>query len=101
MNLALSVGQLDWEPLLDELTPQQLAVLQAHQELNPTGERRQDLRHAHLVSIIANLVRSKDDTHVEPADALAHFLGTLKGKRKPRAIGPDAAAAMIGKALGH
>lgn len=94
MELAWEMGRLDWETLLD-LTPHQFSVWHAFLKDNPVGERRADLRHAHLVATIANLVRSADSEPVETKDTLAHFLSQLKPK-KAKTIGPAAAARMGG-----
>lgn len=94
MEMAWEMGQLDWERILD-LTPHQFSVWHAFLKDNPTGERRADLRHAHLVATIANLVRGADDDVVETKDTLAHFHSQLKPK-KVKVAGPAAAARIAG-----
>lgn len=90
MDMAFDMGRLDWESVL-ELTPHQFSVWQAFLKANPKGDRRADLRHAHLVSMVANIARSSDADAVETKDALAHFLSQLNPK-KQKIVGPAQAA---------
>lgn len=82
------------------MTPRQLAVLMAERDLNPSGEDRADMRHAHLVGIVASIAGGGDGVSSE--DALAHFLQFVNKKRdrKRKAIGPAAAAKMVAGAIG-
>lgn len=90
MDLAWEMGRLDWESVL-ELTPHQFSVWHAFLKDNPKGERRADLRHAHLVAMVANLARAKDAEAVHTRDTLAHFLSELQPK-KAKVVGPAQAA---------
>jgi hypothetical protein len=90
--LALSVGRLDYEAVMDELTPHQFSVLMEHRQQHPTREQREDLRHAHLVACVMNLVRGEGAEPIETRDALAHFLHEIKSKKRDKGIGPAQAA---------
>lgn len=95
MDLAFEMGRLEqWETFLD-VTPHQFSVMQAYLHECPVGERRADLRHAHLVATVANIARGTEAEAIETKDALAHFLGQLKPK-KQKIAGPAAAARLAG-----
>ncbi len=61
MKLAREAGRLpEWENLLDELQPQQLAVLEALHRIEPWGEERADLRSALNTAIIVNSINGAE-----------------------------------------
>lgn len=64
------MGRLDWETLLDELTPRQLNVLMTYAAIEPFGEERADLRSAVHTTRLMEALGAKG---VEPAD-LARYL---------------------------
>lgn len=83
---------------MDELTPQQFAVLYEHRKLNPRGEHRQDLRHAHLLEFITNLLKSPDAEPITAEHTLAHFHQSIGTKKRRKVMGPGDTARMTGAA---
>lgn len=62
MRLAAADHRLArWEDLLDELTPRQVTVLQAFQQLDGFGEQRADVRAAVSATIVASGMGAKVD----------------------------------------
>lgn len=90
MRLAAHDHRLaDWETLLDELTPRQVTVLQAFQQLEGWGEQRQDTRAAIVATVTASAMGAKvDPQKVLEAMSPAH-------RPKPREMTPDQVAAGI------
>ncbi len=88
MRIALSEGRLTkWRDLYDELTPQDVAILDAYHQLEPWGDMRDDLRHAVMTaSIVASFSGHKMDI-----DKLAHYLGDVKESK----VSANSTAAMM------
>lgn len=86
------MGRLDYENVMDELTPHQFSVLMEHRKLWPSREQREDLRHAHLVACVMNIMRSQDADPITTKDALAHFLHEISPNKRSKVLGPGQAA---------
>lgn len=88
MRLALSENRLTkWRQLYDELTPRDLAELEAYQRLEPWGDIRDDARMAIMTAAVIAAVTGQE---IDIA-ALANYMGSDEEK----VASPDSVAAMM------
>lgn len=92
----MTVGRTDWQNLVAEHTPYELAVLQTYENIEPYGERRADLRMAVQTLNLLQAQASKQFTPEQTEKIVAGLVNYL-GKDEPQNITPDEAARM-GKA---
>lgn len=79
MRLALSEGRITkWRELYDELTPRDVAYLDAFHKLEPWGDARDDVRQAVMTSVLVAALNGAD---VDVAK-LANYLGDGKQQGK-------------------
>lgn len=89
MRLALSEGRLTrWRALYDELTPRDVAELDAFYRLEPWGDTRDDLRQAVMTATVVAAISG----HELDVTKLAHYLGEEEVE-----LTPDQAAARFGR----
>jgi hypothetical protein len=90
MRLALAEGRVTkWRALYDELTPRDIAELDAFYQLEPWGDARDDVRHAVMTStLVAAISGRKID-----ALLLSRYLGN--GVQE---VTPDAMSEMMRRA---
>lgn len=85
----MSEGRLSkWRQLLHEMTPRDLAVLQAYYRIEPWGDERADLREATMAAVLAYAFCGSE---VEP-HKLANYLGN---EPDDEPVSPNAVAAMM------
>lgn len=73
----------------------------AMNNVEPTGEKREDMRHAHLVSCVLNSLNLSGQAF-KSEDVMASFLDFVKnGKTAERIIGPGESARMMSRAMGR
>lgn len=90
MRLALSEGRITkWRELYDELTPRDLAELDAFHRLEPWGDARDDLRHAVMTATIVAAISGREIEITK----LAHYLGD----EQETVLTPDQAAARFAR----
>lgn len=94
IRLSLHVGRLDWENVLNELTPRQLHVLMAYTELEPWGDDRHDLRAAVNTQGVMAAMGAKN-VDINP---LARYL-EIHESDAVDAASPDSAAAFMAQAM--
>jgi hypothetical protein len=92
MRLADDAGRLhEWRTLAAELTPQQLAELQAYRRLYPWQDDRDDLRHALMTSVVAGAWGGEVDV-----GELAMYMEKMREQSlEENVLSPEAAAAMM------
>lgn len=62
MRLAASEGRLTkWRQLYDELNPRDVVELEAFSHVEPWGDRRDDMRHAWMTSVILKALGWESD----------------------------------------
>lgn len=91
MRLGLAVGRPDWENLAKELTPYQIQVWRAYEQIEPFGERRADMRMAMntIVAIQANREKPLGENTI---DDLSRMLTSyVDGCEEVEEISPDQA----------
>lgn len=94
MRLAEHQGRLtEWEELLDELQPRQVAVLQAYRRLHPWPEDAEERRWAIGTAAICSAI-SVSGKGVDPDDLLKMVRPKRKRKKERGWISPNAAAAI-------
>lgn len=87
MRLALAEGRITkWRELYDELTPRDVAELDGFYQLEPWGDRRDDVRQAVMTATIVAAISGQQID----VQKLSKYL-----KEEPREISPNAAAAML------
>lgn len=97
MRLAAADHRLsDWESLLDELTPRQVTVLQAFQQIEQFGEARADVRAAVTTAAICSSVRMSGQA-VDPKD-IYKMIAPDASRLKSSTHTPEQVANMIGRA---
>ena len=83
------MGRADVDGLLAELSSTQIAEWMAYFRLEPSGERRADLRAGIIASTVANAHRAKDSRPYKPQDFMPDF---------EQGTDEDEAAALFAKA---
>lgn len=75
MELALALGHIDYEAMLDEITPRQWAMWKVFGLRWPIGDRRADVRNSLLISAIDVIVRSLigEGPCIDPEDLLPFY----------------------------
>lgn len=98
MRLGLAVGRPDWENLAKEMTPYQIQVWRAYEQIEPFGERRADMR---MAVQTMNLLQAQsasaftEDQTAEIVSKLMNYVGS--DDRNDREPTPEQAA-KLGKA---
>jgi len=81
VELARSVGRLDWWNVRGEHTPYQWLVQRVLHQIHPCGERRADMRAAHnTATVLATQAKEKLDpsTFGEIVESLRDYLPTCQ-----------------------
>lgn len=74
MRLALKLGRVNVNKMLDEIGMPQLTEWMAYYQLEPFGEERADFRMARLAATMVNMWRDQDKSNaVTEADFMPNF----------------------------
>lgn len=97
MRLAMALGRHDWEQLLEEMTPRQVAVWQVAEQVQPWGERRADVRAAMNTLLLIQEVRAGNG-HEVPRDTAVEIikaLTTYATEEQDEVASPEEVAAIL------
>jgi hypothetical protein len=97
MELARSVGRLDWWKIRDEHTPTQWAVQQTAYRLGMFGERRADLRSAVSTASIKSSWAGEPVTEEQFGELVSVLANYFDGKRDEIEVDHEALAKVRGR----
>lgn len=97
MRLALALGWVDVDAMLQSIPSRQLGEWMAYYELEPFGQDRADIPAAVVAAQVANTIPRKGGRAVSPNDYLPMIGG--RGRRGQTAEQQKAVAKALGEAL--